>query len=143
MTKSLRFSAFLVVALVAPLLVGCGGAGQGGRIEGIDWTLRSYSSGGRLEAVPSGARVDAKFEAGTVSGFSGVNTYSGMYRLSGDDLDISGVASTMMAGPEDLMDLERAYLSNLEKTVSFRAGTDSLTLLDGDGRELLEYRKGS
>ncbi len=133
----------LLVAVALTSGAGCGtSTGGGGRLEGTRWALESYDSGGRAVGVPSGSEVDATFENGRVSGSSGVNTYSGEYVLSGSRLTISKLASTLMAGPQELMDLEQAYLGLLEQTASYTAEDGGLTLFGKNGDVLLEYSKG-
>jgi heat shock protein HslJ len=133
----------LASMLAGLALAGCGtGGGSGGRLEGTRWMLKSYSVNGALKNIPTGSAVDALFESGKVSGNSGVNTYSGSYKLSGNKLTVGNIASTLMAGPRDLMALEQDYLSNLEKTQSYTAGSDDLTLYDPKGHKLLVYSKG-
>jgi len=140
----------MLIAMMVPLVslimvaAGCGAGHEpsGGGLEGVRWTLDSYSSGGRTKSVPQGASVDALFERGKVSGRSGVNTYSGPYEVSGSDLTIGRLATTMMAGPPELMDLEKEYLANLEKVATSEAGADILTLFGRDGARLLSYSKG-
>ena len=143
MRRVCLFVVGLLIMTTAVAGAGCGAApGEGGRIEGIRWVLKSYDSDGAALNAPAGVEVDVLFEAGNVSGFSGVNTYRGEYKLSGSKLTIGKLASTLMAGPQDLMDLEQAYLSAMERTASFTAEDEELTLFDSDGRLLLEYGKG-
>jgi len=131
--------------LIASVLAwsGCGtSGGTGGRLEGIRWVLKSYDSKGVTREAPEGVSIDVLFKGGNVGGFSGVNTYHGSYKLSGSSLSIGELASTEMAGPPDLMDNEQAYLAALQRTSSYTADTSSLTLLDQDGKRILEYTKG-
>lgn len=132
-------TAFMLAAFILTL-VGCGGTGgTGGNLEGINWALESYDSGGVMKDAPAGITATALFEGGSVGGFSGVNTYSGPYKASGSELSIGNLASTMMAGPPELMDFEQAYLSALQDVSSFSADGGGLALLDEDGRELLVF----
>jgi heat shock protein HslJ len=104
--------------------------------------MKSYDLKGVTKNTPGGVSIDALFEGSTVSGFSGVNTYQGSYKLSGNSLSIGKPASTMMAGPQELMDVEQAYLGALQQTSSYTADASSLTLLDRNGKRILEYTKG-
>lgn len=141
--RSIRLLAAFLLVLSTPAWAGCGATGgNGGRIEGVNWVLKSYDSKGTARDVPRGVSVDALFEGGKVSGFSGVNTYGGEYKLSGSSLTIGQVASTMMAGPQDLMDLEQAYIADLQQASSYAADAGTLALLNRDGQKLLEYSRG-
>lgn len=87
--------------------------------------------GGRLEAPTSGRRVELEFAApvdgqARVSGFAGVNRFSGPYSLSLGERDvgvlvIGGLAATRMAGPEEAMRFEDALLEALgrARTIAF------------------------
>jgi heat shock protein HslJ len=135
----------IVSVLIASVLAltGCGSTGgTGGKLEGIRWILKSYESKGATTKAPAGVTIDALFEGGKVGGSSGVNTYSGSYELSGSSLSVGKLASTMMAGPQDLMEAEQAYLAALQKTSSYSSTGESLTLLDQGGKEILQYTKG-
>lgn len=130
----------LLVLGAIVLAAGCGSdGGTGGQLEGVNWVLRSYDDGGSMSDLPGDVRIDALFAGGEVSGSSGVNTYSASYELSGSSLTIGAVASTMMAGPDDAMAAEQAYLAALQRAASFEATEDMLTIYDGEGVELLAY----
>jgi len=139
--RVVRYIPVLVVASLAVLLVGCGGsqAGSGGELEGVQWVLETYASKGATPEVPADVRIDALFERGTVSGSSGINTYTASYELSGAELTIGLAASTLMAGPEDVMAVEQEYLAALQEAASFTASGGSLTIFDKDGNEILAY----
>lgn len=135
------FAAVTVLAVLA--CAGCGAAGgSGGKIEGTRWVLRQYDSNGTMKSPPAGANVDALFEDGKVRGSSGVNTYRGSGKISGANLTVSNLSSTLMAGPEALMDLERSYLANLHEASSFTGSGSGLTIFDRSGNKILEYGKG-
>ena len=141
--RPVRLLAVFLLVLSTAAWAGCGATGgDGGKIEGINWVLKSYDSKGTARDVPRGLSIDALFEGAKVSGFSGVNTYQGEYELSGSSLTIGKVASTMMAGPQDLMDIERGYLAGLEQTSSYTADAGTLALLDRNGQKLLVYARG-
>jgi heat shock protein HslJ len=142
--RSVCVGVLLVAVLAgAGLSAGCGSkGGKGGTLEGIDWVLRSYISGGAMQDVPASVTVDARFEGGRVSGSSGVNTYGATYTLSGSSLTIGDALSTMMAGPPLAMQVEQDYLAALPLSSSFTAGADSLNIYDKDGKQILTYARG-
>jgi len=139
--KIVKYMPVLAVVIIAVLLVGCGGSqgGSGGELEGITWVLESYTSQGEERVIDPEIRIDALFERGTVSGSSGINTYTAPYELSGAELTIGLAASTLMAGPEDVMAVEQEYLAALQEAASFTASGGSLTIFDKDGNEILAY----
>jgi heat shock protein HslJ len=142
--RSVCVGVLLVAVLAgAGLSAGCGSkGGKGGTLEGIDWVLKSYVSGGAMQDVPASVNVDARFEGGRVGGSSGVNTYGATYTLSGSKLTIGDALSTMMAGPPLAMKVEQDYLAALPLSSSFTAEADSLTIFDQDGKQLLVYARG-
>ena len=141
--RASRWVSAAILVAYALVFSGCGTpGGTGGRLEGVRWVLGSYVSEGVARSAPRDISIDALFDHGKVGGFSGVNTYQGSYKLSGDSLSVSKLASTLMAGPQELMDAEHAYLAALRDTRSFTATEGSLTLFDKDGKKTLEYSAG-
>lgn len=63
-----------------------------------------------------------------VSGFSGCNRYFGKFTSKKDKLSFSQMACTLMACPEQDMDLERRYLESLEKVNNYTIENDTLFL---------------
>lgn len=68
------------------------------------------------------------------SGTVGCNMMLGGYELSGDRLAFGAVASTMMACPPPLDELERSFAAALEAIASFESDGRTLRLRDADGR---------
>ena len=137
----------MILALMVAAAAGCGSeekqGGLGGDIEGTFWVLTSYLVDGQMKDAPADYPMDAEFQRGMVSGSSGVNTYGGSYTLSGSSLSVGNLASTMMAGPDEAMQAESAYLKNLEASSSYTAAGDVLTIFGRDGEELLIYARGT
>lgn len=139
-----KFIAVLAVLSLALAALGCGSSGgSGGKIEGVNWKLESYMIAGGTRAVPSSVTVTALFEEGRVSGESGVNTYRGEYKLSGASLRISNVATTLMAGPPEAMEVEQEFVSLLERTRTFTAEGTGLKMFDDAGAEILVFAEGN
>ena len=67
-------------------------------LAGTNWLLIRYlSPDGALFTVPAAITPKAAFTADTMSGNAGCNTFSGGYTLTGQDLKLDPMASTMMA----------------------------------------------
>lgn len=138
------FSALLLVAL-ATSLSACsilGGGGKGGTIEGPTWKLTSQAQGGKATPVPDGVHVDATFKGGTVAGSGGCNVYNGSATVNGATLKVGPLATTQMACEAPASDVEQAYLANLANAATFTATADALTIFDGSGATILEYKAG-
>ena len=86
------------------------------------WTATGVNNG--REAVESTAMTEsitADFGAdGSLSGFSGCNTYNATYALSGDDgISITAIAGTQKACEDEAMTLEGQYLAALEQAATW------------------------
>ena len=67
------------------------------QLENVLWTLAASGDPANPTVVEAGSTVTATFTPeGTVSGSGGCNNYSGTYTLSGDQITISPLATTMM-----------------------------------------------
>lgn len=88
-------------------------------------------------------------EAGLLGGSTCVNRFNANYTLtpaSQDDasqgtLDIGPLMSTKMAGPNDFMMLENAYMNLLDKVDGYEVGEYELKLMQGD-KVVLTFEKG-
>jgi heat shock protein HslJ len=93
------------------------------KLEGTSWNCIEIKVNDAPVTVPADTPITAEFGTdGTLSGNSGVNNYSTTYET--DDagkLTVSGeIVSTKMAGPEDAMARESAYLTALATVQSYQ-----------------------
>lgn len=104
-----------------------------GSPEGVEWIVREIN--GKL-AAPSGQRglPTLRLDAGKkqASGFAGVNRFFGGYELAGDKLKFGALGATMMAGPDDQMATETAFLQALQGITNWRINKTGLELLKGE-----------
>ena len=132
----------VVSASLALALAGCSvlpaTPWSGSPLEGVDWDL----VGSSVSSVDMrAANITARFDAGTVSGHSGVNSYSGPYRAGpGDAVSIGPLAGTTMAVRNRSMRAEQAYLALLGAARHYRVEAGVLTLSDEGGNESLVFR---
>jgi heat shock protein HslJ len=111
-------------------------------LEDTEWHALAYNNGkGGLQGVTASGDITAVFGAdGSLAGNASVNTYSTTYTTSGDTMSIDAqIISTQMAGPEDLMQQEAAYLAALPKTATYTIEGDELWLRDASGAALAHY----
>jgi heat shock protein HslJ len=109
---------------------------EGTRWKLIGWTLSSLT--------PNEFNITATFADGQISGHSGVNTYGGPYKLGpGDAFSAGSLASTEMAGSEQAMRAEGAYMSLLSEAMSCKRAGKKLTLYDKAGNESLIFEEMS
>lgn len=119
------FKKLLSILIMALGLTACA---KSENIKGNEYVL--------LDA-PNGAEITLMF-SDTDNRASGkvVNRYFGTYTIDGNKLTFGPMASTMMMGPEPLMQAEYQYLQDLPKTVSYEATSNGLTLNLSDNRQL-------
>ena len=111
-------------------------------LPGTEWQLSSYSDGTAVVSGQDIQTITMKFDdSGNISGFSGVNSYFGSYRLDSDAISIGPLASTKMAGPESLMTLERLYFNLLNSATGVSLSGDSLSLTNNGGNVVLTFEQ--
>ena len=104
-------------------------------LEGGVWRLIASSIDPPDLAV---AGMTASFDGSRIAGFSGVNRYAGPYSADADGAFGAGpLASTLMAGPEPLMEAEAAFLRLLQAAERFSVSGTELTLRTADGDTLV------
>ena len=133
-----RSRVFAAVLLATVSFVAAAGCSSGSSsLDGTHWRLRAWTLNSQN---PADFMITAQFADGTISGSSGVNTYSGPVRLGpGAGFSAGPLASTMMAGPEPAMRAESAYVTLLGQAKSFKMTAGTLTLYDSGGSESLVF----
>lgn len=102
---------------------------------------------GKMAPVPplTGTRLTAKFEGGKLSGSGGVNAYTASYETSKDmppsRVSISKVASTMVGGPQDVMDQERRFFEGLAAAGGVTYGDGTVALTWDNAQKSLVFRR--
>lgn len=108
--------------------------------EGITWMLVELN-GTAVAPVDNPRHPTLRLDpaAQRVSGHAGVNSYGGGYELNGPALRFGQLMSTMMAGPAELMELERDYTAMLRGVTGWRLTAAGLELL-ARNRTVARYR---
>jgi predicted amidohydrolase YtcJ/heat shock protein HslJ len=102
---------------------------------GKEWILVSLN--GKLVATDKPPTM--KFERGKLAIFGGVNRMSGSYALiDNGSITLGQLVSTKMAGPSDLMELERNFSEIMVSVNGFHVRGNKLQLLS-DGRVVAEF----
>jgi heat shock protein HslJ len=112
-------------------------------LTGTEWQVVAYNNGkNALQSLVADSTITATFgEDGSLGGNASINQYSTKYTVSDPDkmtIDPQ-IATTMMAGPDDLMAQEAAYLAALPKTATYEIDGDTLWLRDAGGAALAQY----
>lgn len=106
-----------------------------------EWRLASWAV---PDVDPVKYSITLKFAGGRVSGFSGINTYSGPYKAGpGEAFEAGPLSGTLMAGSDEAMRDEAAYLSRLRRAATHRFVDSRLVLYDLDGLQSLVFEKTS
>lgn len=116
--------------IAAALLAGCahGAASE----PGAPTLTGEWVAATRAPQAPT-----ISFEGERASGFAGCNRWFGQVTHAGDQLSFSGVGATRMACEPPVMQIERNFLSVLERTRSYRFVTsNSIALVDESGADL-------
>lgn len=91
------------------------------------------------EAAPS---LTFNTETGRIHGYTGVNIVNGEFEQEGRKLTLKGLGVTMMAGPEEDMNLERKILDAFNEVKTARMGEgESLEFLNGEGDVIMTLSK--
>lgn len=102
---------------------------------GKEWILVSLNG----KPVATDKPPTMKFERGKLAIFGGVNRMSGSYALiDNGSVTLGQLVSTKMAGPSDLMELERNFSEIMVSVNGFHVRGNKLQLLS-DGRVVAEF----
>ncbi|MGL5001136.1 MAG: META domain-containing protein [Cetobacterium sp.] len=80
------------------------------------------------------------FDGHNFYGFSGINNYFGRYTRKGNRIKLEKLGSTLMAGSDKVMKMEKEYLEKLDFVTSMNFEDDILVLKLKDG-SLLKYKE--
>lgn len=73
-------------------------------------------------------------ERNSVSGFSGCNTFRGIYDRKDNELRFKGLATTLMACPPNESELEKRFLTAVQASDTQRISGNALELRDAEGK---------
>ena len=109
--------------------------------EGTTWELKFGWDGESWVPVLPLTTVTAQFEGDQVTGSGGCNSYSASIESDGNQLTIGPAAATRMAcsDPEDIMQQEDAYFSQLASVAGYTVAGGTLILLDANGEPILLF----
>jgi heat shock protein HslJ len=130
----------IILILASNLMIqGCTTTADVEALRGREWRLASIEE---FPSLPAGvARPTIRFGSeGRISGNTGCNSAGAAYSVEGDALTIQPMMMTRRAclNPQG-NELERAYVSAMERTRRFRISNDELELLDGTDRVLARF----
>jgi len=135
-----RLVGILLLVMVAVVLVGCGshdpslsGDALAQALTGKTWTLEKLANRDMENDPP----LTMQFMAdGTVSGFSGCNTFNGQYTLDGNTLKFGPLASTRKMCGAAANEKEYAFTTMLAKVAQVSLEEDELILFTDNQVEI-------
>lgn len=131
-------STFLWITLLTLTLFACSGSDVS--LQG-EWKLAAY--GNATNPTPALPDIETSLhfnKDGQFGGTVGCNTFSGGYKINGDQVTFEGLISTLMFC-EGVSEQESGVLEILsDKTVSFSISGNQLTLTDGTSTVVMEKK---
>jgi copper homeostasis protein (lipoprotein) len=119
----------------------CGARFDTAPLENSYWKLTRLGDGPvRVGARQREPHLILRPDTARLAGFGGCNRLLGGYRVDGERIELSPVASTMMACPEG-MDTEQALVDTLERATSWGIVGEHLELFDADGGRLAGFER--
>ena len=136
-------SRFLPTVIVAAVVVAVATAASAGvhvseasALTGKVWVLAALSGKAPLKGTELTSEFGGKLR---VSGSAGCNRYTGTYKVSGNSIRISTLATTKKACGAPIASQETAFLKALTEARSFTIKGRSLTLESARGRTLATF----
>lgn len=142
MSKALARFLLLLSTVLVLAFTGCSTPTEtpAASIEGTVWSL--VEVGGATVPVEEGVKhpdLTLELETKRVTGFAGVNTYGGTYKLEDTALSFGPLMMTRMAGPAPQMKLEQAFVAALAETTHWKITAERLVLLGEKDRVLVQF----
>lgn len=101
------------------------------------WAVEAFAIGGELQPLLPDTEATLEIEGDRVGGKATINRFMGSL---GDETLFGPLATTLMAGPPELMAQEQFYLSHLGKADSYEIAGDELRLIS-DGLVVVVLRR--
>lgn len=138
-----RFRTIAMVLLLELSAAGCGLFSRApAPLLNTSWSLQSYGDPTAPTRMLPGTEITASFaQDDKVSGSAGCNRYSGEYKLNGQRVSITRLASTQMycAEPGGIMAQESTFLGAMEQATSYVVKGTELRILFNDGHQALTF----
>lgn len=114
----------------------------GGSLEGGPWLVEDINGGGVID----NARLEMTFDPGDqdtsrVYGRSGCNSFNGRWQQNGTTIKLGPLATTMMACPPALMDLEQKFLKTMAAVTTLSFDQTGAALLKSPDGQAIKIRR--
>ena len=104
------------------------------------WELLQITKRGKEQLIPQDANITINFADNKINGNSGVNSYFGGYKIKNNSILTANAATTLMAGPEELMKIEQRFLETLQNSPRITYSNTTLSLKNKNG-EVWTFKK--
>lgn len=104
------------------------------------WELLQITKRGKEQLIPQNANITINFADNKINGNSGVNSYFGGYKIKNSSVLTANAATTLMAGPEELMKIEQRFLETLQNSPRITYSNTTLSLRNKNG-EIWTFQK--
>lgn len=134
-----KIISIIMASMLVAVFAGCAKE-QSLTLERTQWKLVAWS----ISSIKADAyEITADFNDKTMSGKSGVNSYSGDYKIEGKKIAFGAFAQTKMAGPDEAMQAESNYFKLLEQVKTIKAEGNKLYMMDENRYDLLVFEMTS
>jgi heat shock protein HslJ len=98
------------------------------------WVVDSFETApGTVSVLEEGSEIDVVFRIGSLGGFAGCNSFSGVYGTNGTVVRVGKLAMTRVACDQALMDQDAAFVTALEGAAMIEPRGRQLNLTDRNG----------
>ena len=112
------------------------------KLQNTNWQLVNMAGKDlEIKNLQNEEKITLSFEENRISGNSGINNYFVNYEITDDNINIGMIGSTSMAGPENLMEIEREYLTFLENSKKIKLVDQTTLTLTTNKGEILTFKK--
>ena len=105
-------------------------------LNGTSWELIQVRRKGKNIVIPKGTKITINFSENEINGFSGINNYSGDYMIKNNSTLSVDVATTLMAGSENLSNNKKEVWTFKILTLDKKLQNTSWKLLNMDGKDV-------
>ncbi len=110
--------------------------------ENTHWSLVSFGPVGAEKPIVEGSNITLLAADGKFGGYAGCNSYGGAYEVTGDQLSLHDINSTLMAcADEQIMQQEQRYFQALQSARRFAGKDNRLTIYYDSGKGVLAFEK--
>ena len=134
---------FVLIGIFTMLIVNCFilSAAKTVNLNDTSWKLSGIRQNGLNLQLPENTKITVSFSENKISGFSGINSYNGTYKIKNSTL-LTTLSTSLMGGSEELMNFEMAFLDILQSSPKIDYIKETLTLRNSNG-DTLSFIKNS